>query len=141
MRANDGTGEIIPDCFADARLLMMPPASCALLILLNRNHNVRTRVSVLFSLTFECLTFFPSILPRGYLRLMNVDDSRIPLLFPLKTRKSKTMRSLTAAVLSTADISCKSSLEVRFDHLIDPLHAQSPCRLCRCHSRSRSGWL
>ncbi|KXN88689.1 Linoleate 10R-lipoxygenase [Leucoagaricus sp. SymC.cos] len=39
VRANDGTGKLKPDCFADVRLLMMPPASCALLILLNRNHN------------------------------------------------------------------------------------------------------
>lgn len=44
VRANDGTGKLKPDCFADVRLLMMPPASCALLILLNRNHNVRISV-------------------------------------------------------------------------------------------------
>lgn len=40
VRAADGSGKLKPDCFADIRLLMMPPASCALLILLNRNHNV-----------------------------------------------------------------------------------------------------
>jgi hypothetical protein len=43
VRTNDGTGKLKPDCFADSRLLRMPPASCALLILLNRNHNVRKR--------------------------------------------------------------------------------------------------
>lgn len=39
VRAFDGMGKLKPDCFADKRLLMMPPASCALLVLLNRNHN------------------------------------------------------------------------------------------------------
>lgn len=39
----DGTGSILPDTFADPRLLMMPPAACALLVLLSRNHNVQSR--------------------------------------------------------------------------------------------------
>lgn len=47
VRAGDGTGKLKPDCFADIRLLMMPPASCALLVLLNRNHNVRMSILVL----------------------------------------------------------------------------------------------
>ncbi|KAF8908079.1 heme peroxidase [Gymnopilus junonius] len=39
VRRNDGTGKLLDDVFADPRLLLMPPSSCALLILLNRNHN------------------------------------------------------------------------------------------------------
>jgi hypothetical protein len=41
MRTLDGTGKLWADTFADARLLFMPPATAAVLILLNRNHNVR----------------------------------------------------------------------------------------------------
>ena len=41
VRRKDGTGKLWDDVFADSRLLLMPPATCALLILLNRNHNVR----------------------------------------------------------------------------------------------------
>lgn len=36
----DGSGKLYEDVFADQRLLIMPPASCALLVLLSRNHNV-----------------------------------------------------------------------------------------------------
>ncbi|KAF7303748.1 hypothetical protein MIND_00604400 [Mycena indigotica] len=39
VRSKDGRGQLHKDVFADSRLLFMPPASCALLVLLNRNHN------------------------------------------------------------------------------------------------------
>ncbi|KAG6873697.1 hypothetical protein C0995_012159 [Termitomyces sp. Mi166 len=39
VRRKDGTGKLWDDVFSDARLLLMPPATCALLVLLNRNHN------------------------------------------------------------------------------------------------------
>lgn len=39
VRRKDGSGKLWDDVFADSRLLHMPPASCALLVLLNRNHN------------------------------------------------------------------------------------------------------
>lgn len=39
VRAFDGKGSLKKDTFADIRLLMMPPAVCALLVLFNRNHN------------------------------------------------------------------------------------------------------
>uniref|UniRef100_A0A7G1PUP4 Dioxygenase n=1 Tax=Tricholoma matsutake TaxID=40145 RepID=A0A7G1PUP4_TRIMT len=39
VRRKDGTGRLWEDVFADSRLLFMPPASCALLVLLSRNHN------------------------------------------------------------------------------------------------------
>ena len=35
----DGSGKLWNDVFADSRLLLMPPSACALLVLLNRNHN------------------------------------------------------------------------------------------------------
>ena len=41
VRLKDGSGKLKDDVFADSRLLLMPPATCALLVLLNRNHNVR----------------------------------------------------------------------------------------------------
>jgi linoleate 10R-lipoxygenase len=40
VRRKDGTGRLWDDVFADRRLLLMPPASCALLVLLSRHHNV-----------------------------------------------------------------------------------------------------
>jgi hypothetical protein len=40
VRRKDGTGKLWEDVFADSRLLFMPPATCALLVLLSRNHNV-----------------------------------------------------------------------------------------------------
>jgi len=39
VRRKDGSGKLWDDVFADSRLLFMPPASCALLVLLSRNHN------------------------------------------------------------------------------------------------------
>jgi len=39
VRRKDGTGRLWDDVFADGRLLHMPPAACALLVLLSRNHN------------------------------------------------------------------------------------------------------
>ncbi|KAI0246364.1 heme peroxidase [Lactifluus subvellereus] len=39
VRKHDGTGKLHNDVFADARLIFMPPAVCALLVLLSRNHN------------------------------------------------------------------------------------------------------
>lgn len=41
----DGTGRLYEDVFADSRLLLMPPATCALLVLFSRNHNVRVYIS------------------------------------------------------------------------------------------------
>jgi hypothetical protein len=41
IRVRDGRGLILPDTFAEDRLLLLPPAVCALLVLFNRNHNVR----------------------------------------------------------------------------------------------------
>jgi hypothetical protein len=39
VRRKDGTGKLYNDTFADPRLLGMPPSTCALLVLFNRNHN------------------------------------------------------------------------------------------------------
>ena len=35
-----GRGLLLPDVFAEDRLLLLPPAVCALLVLFSRNHNV-----------------------------------------------------------------------------------------------------
>ena len=40
IRIHDGRGMIHPDTFVEARLLLLPPAVCVLLVLFNRNHNV-----------------------------------------------------------------------------------------------------
>src|SRR5882672_10169810 len=37
----DGRGLLLPDAFAEDRLLLLPPAVCTLLVLFSRNHNVR----------------------------------------------------------------------------------------------------
>jgi cytochrome P450 len=39
VRNKDGRGQLWNDVFAEDRLLFLPPAACALLVLLNRNHN------------------------------------------------------------------------------------------------------
>ncbi|KAH9986089.1 linoleate diol synthase [Russula compacta] len=39
IRVRDGRGLLLPDTFAEDRLLLLPPAVCALLVLFNRNHN------------------------------------------------------------------------------------------------------
>jgi cytochrome P450 len=39
IRVRDGYGLIHPDCFAEDRLLLLPPAVCVILVLFSRNHN------------------------------------------------------------------------------------------------------
>ncbi|KAK7439854.1 hypothetical protein VKT23_017426 [Stygiomarasmius scandens] len=39
IRRHDGSGQLWEDVFADNRLLLMPPATCAMLVLFCRNHN------------------------------------------------------------------------------------------------------
>ncbi|KAJ7472240.1 heme peroxidase [Mycena galericulata] len=39
VRNKDGRGRLYEDTFADSRLLFMPPSTCALLVVLSRNHN------------------------------------------------------------------------------------------------------
>lgn len=40
VRAYNGLGYLHPDTFGEDRLLLLPPAVCAILVLFNRNHNV-----------------------------------------------------------------------------------------------------
>lgn len=40
LRVRDGRGLLHPDVFAEDRLLLLPPAVCAILVLFSRNHNV-----------------------------------------------------------------------------------------------------
>lgn len=44
---DSGRGYLYPDCFAEDRLVLVPPASTALLVILSRNHNVR-RAAIMF---------------------------------------------------------------------------------------------
>ena len=37
---SSGRGYLWPDCFAEDRLVLVPPASTALLVIFSRNHNV-----------------------------------------------------------------------------------------------------
>src|ERR1700753_1953285 len=39
VRDASGLGHLKPDCFAEYRLLFLPPAASVVLVLLNRNHN------------------------------------------------------------------------------------------------------
>ena len=41
VRTRNGRGTLHPDTFAEDRLLLLPPAVCVLLVVFNRNHNVR----------------------------------------------------------------------------------------------------
>ncbi|KAI0046507.1 linoleate diol synthase [Auriscalpium vulgare] len=43
IRVRDGRGLLYPDTFAEDRLLLLPPAVCALLVLFSRNHNYIAR--------------------------------------------------------------------------------------------------
>lgn len=45
VRIRDGRGKLHPDAFAEDRLLLLPPAVCALLVLFSRNHNVSVCIS------------------------------------------------------------------------------------------------
>jgi linoleate 10R-lipoxygenase len=45
IRVRDGRGLLLPDTFTEERLLLLPHACCALLVLFNRNHNVRALYS------------------------------------------------------------------------------------------------
>lgn len=40
LRVRDGRGLLLPDTFAEDRLMLLPPAVCVLLVLFSRNHNV-----------------------------------------------------------------------------------------------------
>lgn len=41
-----GRGLLHPDCFADARMLFLPPGAATLLVVFNRNHNVSWFIGV-----------------------------------------------------------------------------------------------
>ncbi|KAH6915985.1 heme peroxidase [Coprinopsis sp. MPI-PUGE-AT-0042] len=43
IRVRDGRGLLYPDVFAEDRLLMLPPSTCALLVIFSRNHNYIAR--------------------------------------------------------------------------------------------------
>lgn len=93
IRTFDGTGKLKPDCFADRRLLMMPPASCALLVLLNRNHNVRINLP---STIGVCLKIFFSSLPRNCWTSTSPSDSKTLPSSQTMRRRPKMLNSFIA---------------------------------------------
>ena len=46
VRLRNGRGMLLPDVFSEDRLLLLPPAVCAILVLFSRNHNVRLYVVI-----------------------------------------------------------------------------------------------
>jgi hypothetical protein len=55
LRVGGGRGLLVPDTFAEDRLLLLPPAVCALLVLFNRNHNVCSWSSINVSFVINFL--------------------------------------------------------------------------------------
>ena len=68
VRKKDGSGKLHDDVFADARLLMMPPATCALLVLFNRNHNVCFFRNYLFHSLISCFQYIAQ-------RLLDINEN------------------------------------------------------------------
>lgn len=67
VRVRDGRGLLLPDVFSEDRLLLLPPAVSVLLVLFNRNHNVRVPYLPLppfpsDSLFIPCLVYCPEAL-------------------------------------------------------------------------------
>lgn len=54
----EGRGLLYPDSFSEERLIFLPPAASALLVILNRNHNVRlafvSRIGLTLKTTVCC---------------------------------------------------------------------------------------
>ena len=69
VRRLDGTGRLYDDVFADPRLINMPPAVGALLILFNRNHNVRIH------LTFPALCFVSLSLKYVAEKILSINEN------------------------------------------------------------------
>ena len=82
IRVHDGRGMILPDTFAEDRLLLLPPAVCVLLVLFNRNHNVGIRSSILVASSLNCCF---STSPTNCFKLMNAKLIRNPKISLWKT--------------------------------------------------------
>lgn len=97
VRIKEGRGLLHPDVFAEDRLLFLPPAVCVLLVLFNRNHNVRYLNLPSYGYSFKP---FKSTSPVGCLRSTNEVPGRTPpsttlamLISPSKTRKSSRLHA------------------------------------------------
>jgi len=90
IRKHDGTGMLKPDTFADARLLMMPPAACALLILLNRNHNVSDQSA---AASPQNIDRCHSLLPNDYWPSMRTET-----LLPIRLIRRRTARMMKFSI-------------------------------------------
>ena len=79
LREGGGWGRLFPDTFAEDRLLLLPPAVCALLVLFNRNHNVRYWSSINVSFVINFLSSTSQI---NCLKSMSVVTGRIQRITP-----------------------------------------------------------
>lgn len=86
----EGRGLLYNDAFAEDRLVLVPPAASALLVVFSRNHNVRSHFLPRIGMATE---FFHSSLLRDCWKLMSVvggriHHQRITEPAPRKTRRS-----------------------------------------------------
>lgn len=118
VRVRNGRGLLHPDVFAEDRLLLLPPAVCVLLVLFNRNHNVRCPLAPtpLSPLLFHIPHAF-SISPRSSWRSMSAEpgitqtpSQQTPKIAPRSswTRKRKSSksrdRSTAAGLVSSSSL-------------------------------------
>lgn len=87
IRAHDGRGLLLPDTFAEERLLLLPPAVCALLVLFNRNHNVRFRSSTSLLVIDSHVQYIANKLLEINERNTWTNPDRIPLSDPQRELK------------------------------------------------------
>ncbi|KAF9466079.1 linoleate diol synthase [Collybia nuda] len=76
IRVRDGRGLILPDVFAEDRLLLLPPAVCALLVLFSRNHNyiAKKLLEINERGTYEDPTKLKSDNPEAKTKLLNQEE-------------------------------------------------------------------
>ena len=87
IRAHDGRGMMLPDTFAEDRLMLLPPAVCVLLVLFNRNHNVRPH-KYNFTLVLNCrLQYIANKLLEINERQTYTKPESIPLTDPDRAKK------------------------------------------------------
>jgi linoleate 10R-lipoxygenase len=109
VRRNDGTGRLWDDVYADYRLTFMPPSTCALLVILNRNHNVRVLWYLAMMSTNMRDFLHVSISHPRSSTLMNAANRPTHPLMTLQLAKLRTTRFFTGHDWSIAASSCRLS--------------------------------
>jgi linoleate 10R-lipoxygenase len=90
VRKRDGRGMLYNDVFAEERLLFLPPAVCALLVLFCRNHNVRSLVTNWFTEPVLETHFFSKYVAKKLLEINergNYIDPSVPSEFSSVTER------------------------------------------------------